>query len=285
MKVIEVETGSDQFSIGMVGDIQLGNPGFSEGAWSRAVRATRQVQGTLFLVGMGDYIDFMSPSNRANYRASGIYSSSRRLIDERVAVPLVKDVAAKMKGMNGKWSVLLEGHHWCDMYQAEADGSSENTGATQNSDIFLAQLLDAPFVGLMQTALVRFKLSNGRVFTLLASHGAGGGQTLTYMLNKMVKKVGGWEEIDAVATGHTHVLSGLAIPKLRYSEVEKDLVARNVPIINTGSFLKGIKIGAALYPEFQHLAGEERAMGMPILHVECKDAGKRDFGVSLTLNW
>src|SRR3990167_3043900 len=112
MKVIEqIVPQVNQFSIGFIGDVQCGPPGFSNGAFERAVNAFKRVRqqtngAPLYIVGVGDYVDFMSPSNRAAYNASGIYSSSKRLIDSMVAGALVKDVTDMFKRLDGDWVVL-----------------------------------------------------------------------------------------------------------------------------------------------------------------------------------
>ena len=231
---------------------------------------------------MGDYIDFMSPSNRKGYRASGIYSSSTRLIDRLVGFALTDQVTSMFEELQGTWAVLLQGHHWADIVTVPSEESPTGEDVTEHSDRFLAGRLGAQFAP--HAALINFHLPGRKVFRLLANHGAGGGQSLTYALNKLIKKSGGWEGIDAFAMGHTHVLSGTGVPKLRWDGKLNDLVARNVPIINTGSFLKGIAKNVGLYPEEKDYASEYRAMGIPILTVS-PAIGKRDFSLQLCLFW
>ena len=287
MKSIDIQVENpERFSIAFIGDVQYGNPGFSDGAWARAKNAIESVAqyggAPIFIVGTGDYIDFMSPSNRAGYKASGIYSSSTRLIDKMVGLALTEQVAAMFEQLHGKWVVLLQGHHWADIVVEYSENTEDGEDRREHSDRFLAGKLGAEFAP--HAALINFRLPNGRVFRLLANHGAGGGQTLTYALNKLIKKSGGWEGIDAYAMGHTHALAGVGVPKLRWDDEIQDLVARNVPIINTGSFLKGIAKNVTLYPEEKDYNSIDRAMGIPILTVT-PPVGKRDFGLQLSLFW
>src|SRR3990167_9828218 len=201
MKTIEqvVPTGT-KFSIGFIGDVQYGNPGFSDGAWSRAERAFRTIKeqtdgAPLYIVGVGDYIDFMSPSNRAAYKASGIYSSSTRSIAERTARPLVDEFLAMAKRLDGTWVAVLQGHHWADIVlDVGEDFDGDNGPPIGHSDQFIAEQLGAKFA--TSSALINFRIDS-KTFRLLAHHGGGGGQTLTYMLNKLIRKSGGWEGVDA----------------------------------------------------------------------------------------
>ena len=179
MKTIEqvVPTGT-KFSIGFIGDVQYGNPGFSDGAWSRAERAFRTIKeqtdgAPLYIVGVGDYIDFMSPSNRAAYKASGIYSSSTRSIAERTARPLVDEFLAMAKRLDGTWIAVLQGHHWADVVlDADEDFDGDDGPPIGHSDKFIAEQLGAKFA--TSSALINFRIDS-KTFRLLAHHGGGGG--------------------------------------------------------------------------------------------------------------
>jgi hypothetical protein len=68
-------------------------------------------QGAYF-IGMGDYIDFMSPSNRARFQNAGLYDTTVKSVDDK-ARSLVEDLWLKaLKPSKGRWLGLLEGNQY-----------------------------------------------------------------------------------------------------------------------------------------------------------------------------
>lgn len=188
-------------------------------------------RGAWFL-GMGDYIDYMSPSNRERYNAAGLYDTTRRRNDDS-ARGLVEDLYLKaLKPSKGRWLGLLEGHH----YHEYRDGTT--------SDQDLASRLDAPFLG--TCAFVRLVVkdssrgSTGNV-VVWCHHGVGSGTTLAAPLNKLERLLEAWEA-DIYLMGHMH--RKVAGPIDRVEPVwsgrrnAATLMHRTKIIACTGSFLK-----------------------------------------------
>jgi hypothetical protein len=190
-------------------------------------------RGAWFL-GMGDYIDFMSPSNRARYEAAGLYDTTRKSVDDKAAA-LAEDLFEKaLKPSRGRWLGLLEGHHY----------HTYRNGITSDQD--LAERLDAPFLG--ACAFVRLMLSLGSNSNKRGSvvvwchHGVGGGVTLGAPLNKLERLLTSWEA-DIYLIGHHHKKVAGPIdriePAWRGNRREATVVHRTKIIACTGSFLKG----------------------------------------------
>lgn len=185
-----------------------------------------------WFLGMGDYIDFMSPSNRARYEAAGLYDTTRKSVDDKAA-SLTEDLFLRaLKPSRGRWLGLLEGHHY----------HTYRNGITSDQD--LAERLDAPFLG--SCAFVRLMLQLSKTqrgsVTIWCHHGVGGGVTLGAPLNKLERLLTSWEA-DIYLIGHHHKKVAGPIdriePAWQGNRNHAGVVHRTKIIACTGSFLKG----------------------------------------------
>lgn len=189
-------------------------------------------QGAYFL-GMGDYIDFMSPSNRQRYEGAALYETTRMSVDDK-ARSLVEDIYLKaLQASKGRWLGLLEGHHF----------HTYRSGITSDQD--LAERLDAPFLG--TAAFVRLMFEQARSkkrgsVTIWCHHGTGSGNTAGAPLNKLERLLESWEA-DIYLMGHQHRKVSAPIDRIeplwRGNLNQPKLVHRTKIIACTGSFLKG----------------------------------------------
>lgn len=114
-----------------------------------------------YFLGMGDYIDFMSPSNRARLQSADLYDGPLKTMDD-AAMRLVTDVATILKPTSGRWLGLLEGHHF---YQL-------SSGIT--TDMKLAEMLGTRHLGTCASLTLSFE--NRGTVILWAHHGMGSGK-------------------------------------------------------------------------------------------------------------
>lgn len=130
-----------------------------------------------WFIGMGDYIDFLSPSNRQRLSAAALYDSAADVIDDK-AMELTEEIYREaLKPTKGRWLGMLEGHHFTQL----------KSGMT--TDMRLCQMLDAKFLGTSAMIRLVFKGSGktGNV-TIWAHHGVGGGMaTTSAALNKLTR--------------------------------------------------------------------------------------------------
>jgi hypothetical protein len=211
------------------------------------------VEGELSFIGTGDYIDALTPSNRARYRASGLYASARRRILDTTLHPLVTQVAKLLAPMMWRTAVLCQGHHWFEYDTDHPTLSKLQSLRTPilHSDAYLASLLRTKFAP--GHVMVNYNFKSGGTYRVLAWHGQGNGQTLAYGLNKLARKSGGWEGIDAILMGHTHKLGSLVETRLR---LERGKVRdRSIPLVNSGSYLRAYLINEQTYVEDAGLNG------------------------------
>lgn len=293
---VKIKLTKDVLHVPVVGDVQFGNEGFVESKLSGFMEICKgyikESKSETWFVGTGDYIDFMSPSNRLAYRASGIYSSSKRLISVGTTVPLVDELSRKLTPMKDRTVALCMGHHWCqfdfmnmgkDKRRAAFRYLPEKSPIPGDSDQYLGSILGAKVSENLGMALISFSFPGGAKYRVLAWHGEGGGTMIGYMLNKLNKLSAGWEEINAIVAGHTHRLLGGYDVKLRPSEDGKEILDRNIALVNSGSYLKAYMMDDQAYPEAKGLPA--LALGSPVLTVQpYKRNCKWDFHVEVSLH-
>lgn len=243
-----------------IGDFQLGSPGTDLKHIKEHVKWG--VDHGVFFLGMGDYTDFLSPSNRRYLKNSGLYDTAVDIIEEigHRHIDTLLEVLAPTKGM---WLGLHEGHH---LYEF-GDGST--------TDTVLARELDAPFLGTAATTRLQFRGSaNKSVDCLIWSHhGEGSGATDPVM--RLKKVAPGFPQIDIFVQGHNTKLGSEAMSQIWYygGPGEMRMRSKKQLFVASGGFMTG-------YTENSMFAGRaagsyvERGMmrpsaiGAPIIIVE-----------------
>ena len=182
----------------------------------------------LFL-GMGDYVDMASPSNRRTLKAAGLYDT----VTEALQVKATEDIntfLSMTKYTQGAWLGLLQGHHYMDM----ADGST--------SDMKIAEALRAPFLG--DAAIVRIIFDKHKDVDGLplkadiwCHHGRGGGVGAAAPISLLEKTARGFDA-DIYLMGHQHKKVATPIDEMFWSR-DGRMLHRTKLLACTGSFLKG----------------------------------------------
>lgn len=253
-----------------LGDIQWAGKGhFSVSLGSlqrnidRALEYEKQGDTVLFL-GMGDYIDFASPSNRARLAAADLYDTAVDVLDA-AALHLMREIYdLALYKTKGKWVALGEGHHFTQL----------TTGST--TDMELCKLVKAPFFGTSAVIKLDFCQGTARLpVTLWAHHGCGNGQTLYYPLSKLEKIHADWEGIDVYLMGHTTKQGAAPVNRIRpqwHTKGKPDLTHRTGYLVGTGGYSKA-------YAEFSMQGRVPRGgyaekgmmrpsvLGSPIIHI------------------
>ena len=246
MEIVDFELKKSKALICPVGDIQYGNFACSEKYVRRyfdwTVAMSKRLSAQLVYIGMGDYMDLMSPSNRGKYKASGLYSSTLRSVETRTTLPIMQETLELMTPyMKGKTAVLVQGHHWMFLDSPVDD--------CYHTDKWIAMKLGARFVE--AAAIVKFNFQSGRTYRFHVCHGEGNGNTETYGIDKLSRQSRSWEGIDAFGMGHTHKAGVGSL--IRVYEEDGRLLARQVPLITCGGFLKSYVVGEVNYPEAKQL--------------------------------
>ena len=216
-----------------LGDIQAGAAGCDLPRLKRHIAWALETFGdNLYFLGMGDYLDVASPSNRkAIYRLKGdAYDSVNAMMDRAMDAEIdkLKKILAPTRG---RWLGLIRGHH-------------EYHFPTTTSDAKLAEYLGCPLLG--HCALIHLILRDetGRrkaVAKLWIHHGVGAGVTLEAGIRKIRGSVVPYWFANAYLVGHYHQKSTTPVPWIDTVVVndKPEWVSQSRYIISTGSFLKG----------------------------------------------
>lgn len=216
-----------------LGDIQLGAEGCDENKlrgyieWGIAHNA--------YFLGMGDYVDVASPSNRLALRSAALYDSVEDALED-AAENAVQRYLKLVAGTEGRWLGLLEGHHFYEF----RDGTT--------SDTRIAQALKAPFLGSCAFLRLRFQgrsSSQERIScTIWCHHGQGGGIKVGAPLTKLENLMHAFDA-DVYLIGHQHKLVAAPIDQLYMTRRKPFTIRHRTKILAcTGSFLRGYTAGS-----------------------------------------
>lgn len=222
MELVSVNTKSQRLVVAPLGDLQ-----WSGRSGPTAVNHVRRhidrvlsENDNVWFIGTGDYIDFLSPSNRERLEGSRLYDTAKMTIADK-AKSLVEDVYETMlKDTKGRWLGLIEGHHY---YQTDGE----------TSDQWLAEMLGAPFLG--TSAYVQLQPSG---VVLLVHHGLGGGGLPAGPLNKLYHWSHGMAGADVYMIGHTTRMSVARLSRPRPNWGKRDLTHDDIFLVNCGGFSK-----------------------------------------------
>ncbi len=215
-------------------------------------------------VGMGDYIDFASPSTRDALRAAVKYDTANRVLHD-TSTRLVDDIVARVLGpTKGKWVGLVQGHH----HYRCANG--------QDSDEYLCHLLKAEFLD--ELGIVHLKWRKGEKVVgevvVMARHGEGGGRMPWAPVQKLYN-FSPHVHADVLLEGH-HTKKAKAsfdrivssAPEGQANRIDHDTVL----LVGTGGWMKGYLDGRRTYVSVAGMAPV--ALGQPWIHI--RPSFKRD---------
>lgn len=192
-------------------------------------------------IGMGDYGDFASTSERKAIKQSGLHDTTLDKLDDVADVDLVNRVK-ELEFMRGRLIGLHNGNHdW-----AYADG----THASER----LADALGCRHLG--YSAYTRVHVSNVRggvasFVDIFSSHGKGGGKLLGSPWNTLEQMSRIFHDSDIYAMGHDHSLGSIPDTRLYVDNNHKtgavELKEKKRLFIRTGSALRGYEPGKKSY--------------------------------------
>ena len=239
VKQVALKSNSQPISIIPFGDVHWGAPGFSKSHWRDFIKEAKANKNAYFL-GMGDYCDFASSSERAALRAINLHDASRELL-ETVAAKQITDFRREIAWMGDRLLGVIGGNHTFEF----ADGKT--------ADERLANLLDVPFLGVC--AVIRLQVNyQGKCLSIdiFAHHGTGGGGTTEGNSINQVAKLRQWIEADIYIEGHDHDRwckpgKPRLIPTLNGKTGSLEVKERPTMLARSGSFLKAYEPGASSY--------------------------------------
>jgi hypothetical protein len=187
-----------------------------------------------YYVGTGDYVDLMSPSNRARLKSAALYDNTCRTIEDKARELTDQLYRDYLEGTTGRWLGLVHGHHWTDC------GDGETT------DQRLAGLLASRYLGTCAYVQLVFRGPGARLgsLNLWVHHGTGGGRAGA-ALNKLEVLATNWEA-DVFLMGHTTKLSTAPISRIypRFKDGVGKLRDKKIYLVNSGGWSKAYAAGS-----------------------------------------
>jgi len=245
-----------------IGDIQYGAAGCDIDRLKRHIEWG--MEHDCYFIGLGDYLDVASPSNRRMLQEVTLYDSVREMMDDKMADEL-KKLLRILGPTKGRWLGLVSGHHLWPF----GDGST--------SDTRLAQALDTKYMGdgaavsILQFVHQR-PTKSGRHGTKMTGtakvwyhHSKGSGQLAGAPLNQLehIAKV---FYADIYLTAHHHRKVATKIPFIDYEAGPRGgvrFVTCNRILACTGGFLKGYEMGTTNPLGYPAAGYVEKAMMTP----------------------
>lgn len=188
-----------------------------------------------WFIGMGDYVDFLSPSNRRRLDNANLYDTASRVVNDK-AEELTRQLYDQLlKPTTGRWLGLLEGHHYAQL----------QTGKT--TDQLLCELLRTTFLGTSAYISLTLSPSPGSRallrYLIWLHHGQGGGSKAHAPLLKLENLTPYWEG-DLFLVGHMSKMGAVPINRVHPVFSEKGtmpnrLSHRKIYLVGTGSWAKG----------------------------------------------
>jgi len=224
----------DEIVVMPLGDLQYGASGSDLDGFAKWIEYGQHLGA--YYIGMGDYLDLLSPSNRVSWTSAKLYDSPRDAMQDQVE-QLLDDVQQVLKPTKGRWLGLLAGHHYFEFQ----DGTTTDTR--------LAQYLDTPYLGdgaaLLRLNFRRGQDKSGTYCTIFCAHGLGSGATVASPMNKL-ERLASRFEADIFLCGHYHRKVGYPFPCLTMTKgANPQLLEKTKILACTGGWLKGYEGGSA----------------------------------------
>jgi hypothetical protein len=225
------------------GDIHRDSDMFADEHWKEFLAYAKHAakhRNALFL-GMGDYTDGVSTSERIVLSDAGLHDTTRTTLKGHYH-GVAKTLVNELSFMKGRLIGMLGGNHYFDF------GNGDTT------DHILAASLGTKFLGVCSFIRLSLRFGNNNTRTSLdifAHHGKGGGSTPGGQFNT-IEKMSTTAVADLYLMGHTHGKGCLpSTPRLTLNGSGRsgELVVRErTPWLGrTGSFLKAYESGRVSY--------------------------------------
>lgn len=233
-----------------IGDVQLGAQGVDERRLRRDIEWG--MAHNAYFLGMGEYLDLVSPSNRARLAAAGFYDSVMDTLEQAV-MEKISDFLSLVRGTEGRWLGMLEGHHLFEF----RDGST--------SDTIIAEALKTKFLGTCAFVRLKFKRSTvGVACTIWCHHGTGSGVKASAPLNKL-ENIMPYFDADIYLMGHQHKKVAAVVDRIYMTRKPPHNIGyKTIIMANTGGYMEGyvphIRQGG-LYPRGGYV---EKGMRAPV---------------------
>jgi hypothetical protein len=236
---VKLRSIKDTITLIPFGDVHRDSSAHASAEWEKFLSHAQTVKNPLFL-GMGDYMDGFSTSEREIIYSGGLHDSTRKR-NEKDERARIRSFAKEVSFMRGRMVGIMNGNH----YQVYRDGT--------NGDQYLANELGAKYLGVCCCIRVQLEFAGKcTALTIVAHHGRGAGTTAGGRMNSVEKLAAFFPEADIALMGDNHARGALPLgDKLTLVRSSQrngyELKSRKTYIGRTGSFLKGYEPGESSY--------------------------------------
>lgn len=218
------------------GDVHKSSPMHCKERWGEWLEWAKQKPRAYFL-GMGDYNDLASTSERMILDSKALHESTRQTLND-VYTGQVEAFAQDIEFMRGRLIGVINGNHYAELPGGE------------NTDMMLARLMGSTYLGVcafIRLSFVHPDRNTRASLDIFAHHGRGG--TSLSASTAALKKMTWTAEADIYLMGDNHQkhVDGDTRLKLRGQGDKARLVQRKMLLARTGSFLKGYEPGKESY--------------------------------------
>lgn len=234
-------------------------------------------------IGLGDYVDFMSPSNRDSWRTGKFYDTARKVVEDK-GKELTDDLLDKVLApTRDRWIGLVSGHH----YFALKDG--------RTTDTYLAEQLGAHFLG-YDTAVIRLMFkdkSNRQSIDIWLAHGRGWGQAPMSPLT-VLDRVSHYVDADVYVMGHQtkkcFASADRMVPLFPTVKGGKPRLGhRTMHLVGAGGWTRGYKTdGNPRGTYVENAIMRPVTLGAPLIHIrprwrQSQSAGRTVWDANITV--
>lgn len=228
-----------EVSIVLFGDVHRDSPNHADSKWQEDLKLWRSMKGAFFL-GMGDYLDSTSTSERECLGdiSKKMHDTFRKDI-KALQMAKIDLMADELSFMKGRLIGLVNGNHYF------------NFESNINGDQMLAHKLDCKYLGVC--ALIRLTFVCGgrhHAIDLFVHHGMGAARLIGGSLNRVAQMFEG-VEADITIMGHDHKRGAVpATPRLFLDNTSRDglkVRQRETWAVRSGSYLASYRDGEANY--------------------------------------
>ena len=216
-------------------------------------------QPTPLFLGCGDYLDFASPSMRRALETHVTYDTAKKVI-ANASKALVDDLYRRLlKPTHGKWLGLTQGHHHHPVKTSEL---KDGTAVMEDSDVYLAKLLDAPWLDEM--GVIKLVFPGGGVFRILVFHGSGSSVFPWGPLVRLYRLMPHFQ-VDLLVCGHHTKKAMSEVDRLEFPVDSDDIKHQTIKMVGAGGWMKGYINGRRTYVSTAGLGPV--ALGQPLIHL------------------
>lgn len=225
------------------------------GRWHAFLNYCKKLQEKekVYYLGLGDYDDLGSTSERMKIRDSYFHDTTSNSLDEYME-KRTREFLKEIAFMKDRTIGMIEGNHH---YQFQSG---------QTSTMLMCKELNAKYLGGISVVRVAFNWSGNRraavdIYAHHTSGSKGSGRRAGSSLNKLEDMADVWD-VDICVAGHDHKMNS-GFPVRMYLDSQMVVKQKDILLVRTGSFQKGwVPDRQGYVPTFN---GKPNFLGCPII--------------------